>query len=318
MCASKRMSETDWLEVPIFIHGVSPEEKPKSHKEEYGALLKAINVGLKERNKPPLSGAIYVEWGRKYPGSKGMDQYLAQVERKLNTYVKQSMGENYSSIPIVYKTVRELLFFAAADLLYYTSADGEKALRRHIFRDLANRIMKLAEQKSNRISLTFFTHSAGTLITHDLLYHLFAKRYKQGEIANNEVRDIMKYARKKSGEATNATQLRVRRLYTFGSPISLLSIRANSLINKLRTKKIQLLETEAIGLRASDGLDNPRWVNFWDKDDLIAAPVAFLYKNTTGVIEDITVNAGALLPKAQAHTDYWYSLEMANIIADTF
>lgn len=317
MCALKRLPETDWLEVPIFIHGVSPEEKPKSHKAEYAALFKAINVGLKDRNKPALSKPVYVEWGRKYPGSQGMDQYLAQVERKLNALVKESMGvDNYSSVPIAYKAIRELLFFAVADLMYYVSSDGEKALRRHVFRDLANKITDLANQKFNRISLTFFTHSAGTLITHDLLYHLFGKKYKKGELVGNEVKDIMNYARKKSLTDTSATLLRVRRLYTFGSPISLLSIRANSLINKLSSPKIELLDTENIGLRAADGFENPRWVNFWDKDDLIAAPVSFLYKNTTGVIEDVPINAGSFLPKA--HTEYWYSLEMANIIADTF
>ena len=317
MCAVQRSSEADWLEVPIFIHGVSPEEKPKSHKVEYGALLKAVNYGLKEHNKPQLKNPIYVEWGRKYPDSKGMDQYLAQVERRLNTHVKESMGAgNYASIPVLYKATRELLFFAVADLMYYVSSDGEKALRAHVFRDLAARITDLASQGFNRISLTFFTHSAGTLIAHDLLYHLFGKTYTKGEMAGNEVRDIMKYARKKSTIETSGTLLRVRRLYTFGSPISLLSIRANSLIKKLSTPKIQLLDPENIGLRAADGLENPRWVNFWDKDDLIAAPVAFLYKNTTHMIEDVTIDAGVMLPKA--HTDYWLSLEMANIIADTF
>jgi len=317
MCASKRSSETDWLEVPIFIHGVSSEEKPKSHAVEYGTLLKATNIGLKERGKSALSNPINVEWGREYPGSKGMDQYLAQVEERLNTMVRESMGEgNYASVPIVYGAVREFLFFAAADLMYYVSSDGEKALRRHIFRDLANKIIDLAKQKSNRISLTFFTHSAGTLIAHDFLYHLFGKKYTQGEMAGNEVKYIMKYARKKSLTDTSATLLRVRRFYTFGSPIALLSIRTNSLINKLRAQKIQLLDTENIGLRAADGLENPRWVNFWDKDDLIAAPVAFLYKNATGVIKEMQVNAGILLPNA--HTNYWFSPDMANYIADTF
>ena len=124
----------------------------------------------------------------------------------------------------------------------------------------------------------------------------------------------MKYARRKSKEDTSATLLRVRRFYTFGSPISLLSIRAHSLINKLRNH--QLLDTEDIGLRQADGLSNPRWVNFWDKDDLLAAPVSFLYDNSVGVIEDMPVNAGIVLPSA--HTDYWYSLEMANHIAKTF
>jgi hypothetical protein len=317
MRAAKRLSETDWLEVPIFIHGVSYEEKPPDHKLEYGSLLKAINTGLKERGKPVLSKPLYVEWGREYPGSKGMDQYLAIVESRLNTLVKESMGPgNYSSVPIIYKTIRELIFFALDDLMYYVSSDGETALRKHVFRDVADRVMKLANQKSNRISLTFISHSAGTLIAHDLLYHLYGKKYKRGELAENELKGIMKYARKIGSAETSSTLLRIRRLYTFGSPLSLLSVRSNALINKLRAKKIQLLDTEDIGLRAADGLANPRWVNFWDKDDLIAAPVAFLYKNTTGVIEDVPVNAGAWLPAA--HTNYWFSLEMANYIANTF
>jgi len=314
MCATKRQPESEWLEIPIFIHGVSPEMKPTSHKGEYGDLLKAVNLGLKERGKPKLSKPIHIEWGRKFRGSKGMDQYLAQVEKTLNTGVLDGMGlGNYSGVLGAYKPVRELLFFAVADLMYYVSSDGKQALRKHVFGGVANKILSLAKQ-SNRLSLTFFTHSAGTLIAHDLLYYLFGKKYKQGEMAENEVKRILKYTHRKSTEDTSATLLRVRRLYTFGSPISLLSIRANSLINKLRNK--QKLDTEDIGLRQADELENPRWVNFWDKDDLIAAPVSFLYDNSMGVIEDIPVNVGIVLPSA--HTDYWYSLEMANYIADTF
>lgn len=314
MCASKRQHEDEWLEVPIFIHGVSPEMKPTSHRGEYSDLLKAVNAGLKERGKPRLTKPIRIEWGRKYPGAKGMDQYLSQVERILNAGVLESMGiGNYSGIFGVYKPIRELLFFGVADLMYYVSSDGKETLRRLVFRRIANQIITLAQQ-SNRLSVTFFTHSAGSLIAHDLLYYLFGKKYKKGELEESNVKGILKYARRKSKEDTSATLLRVRRLYTFGSPISLLSIRAHSLIKKLRDH--QVLDTEEIGLRQADGLSNPRWVNFWDKDDLLAAPVSFLYDNSTGVIEDRPVNAGIILPSA--HTEYWHSLEMANYIADTF
>lgn len=314
MCALKYQPENEWLEVPIFIHGVTPEMKPTSHQGEYRDLLRAVNAGLKERGKPRLSKPIRIEWGRKYPGAKGMDRYLSQVERILNTGVKESMGlGNYSGILGIYKPFRELLFFGVADLMYYVSSDGRETLRRHVFRDIANQIISLA-QTSNRLSLTFFTHSAGSLIVHDLLYYLFGKKYKPGELAESQVKGILKYARRKSREDTSATLMRVRRFYTFGSPISLLSIRAHSLINRLRNH--QLLDTEDIGLRQGDELSNPRWVNFWDKDDLLAAPVSFLYDNSMGVIEDMPVNAGIVLPSA--HTDYWSSLEMADHIAKTF
>ena len=45
MCASEMQPEREWLEVPIFVHGVSPEARPTSHKEEYSNLLNAVNAG---------------------------------------------------------------------------------------------------------------------------------------------------------------------------------------------------------------------------------------------------------------------------------
>src|SRR6266542_6218185 len=157
MCASEMQPESEWLEVPIFVHGVSPEMRPTSHKEEYGDLLKAVNAGLKERGKPKRSKPIRIEWGRKYRGSKGMDQYLAQVERILNTGIKESMGiGDYSGLLGVYKPFRELSFFGVADLMYYVSPDGRRALRTHVFRAIANQVKTLTYE-SNRLSLTFFT-----------------------------------------------------------------------------------------------------------------------------------------------------------------
>jgi hypothetical protein len=91
-------------------------------------------------------------------------------------------------------------------------------------------------------------------------------------------------------------------------------MRANSVIQMLLKDKT--LDTEKIGLRAADGLSNPRWVNFWDKDDLVSAPVAPLYNNAQNVILDQHVNAGFMLPKA--HTEYWFSDEMASYIAKTY
>ena len=106
----------------------------------------------------------------------------------------------------------------------------------------------------------------------------------------------------------------MRRFYTIGSPITPLVFRADSLIQKIRQN--DLLDPESIGLRQSDGLPNPRWVNFWDKDDVAAFPVDFLYASVQNVIQDKYVDLGDVFPAV--HNKYWYSSDVADYIAETF
>jgi hypothetical protein len=310
---------TEWLEVPIFIHGISPEGNPQNHKVEYDSLRNSINKHLKIEGKTPLSEApIYVEWGRQYPGATGNDQYLAQAEQMLHERIRKNMGDKYTGLLPIYKAIREMIYFGVIDLFYYVSQDGEEELRTHVFGEVTKRILLFGRKKTTRISLTFFAHSAGTLITHDLLFHYFGKKSsdgREGKSESNQIVQKMDKARDLGNpDDPEDIRMRVRRLYTFGSPLSPLSVRSNFLIQTILNN--ELLDTEQIGLRAADGLSNPRWVNFWDKDDLVSAPVAPLYDNAQNVILDQHVNAGALLPKA--HTNYWFSDEMAKYIAQTY
>jgi hypothetical protein len=73
-----------------------------------------------------------------------------------------------------------------------------------------------------------------------------------------------------------------------------------------------------VGLGPDEGLANPRWVNFWDEDDLVAYPVAFLYDKVEGerVVVDRCVDLREKFPGV--HSAYWRSREVADGIADTF
>ncbi|MCX6060509.1 MAG: hypothetical protein NTW69_20490 [Chloroflexi bacterium] len=316
---SPSKSRTEWLEIPIFIHGISPEENPPDHIAEYESLRSLVNKHLDAIGKPILSKTpIYVEWGRQYRGASGNDQYLAQAEQILHARIRESMGDKYTGMLPIYKAVRELIYFGVIDLFYYVSQDGEEELRNHVFNEITKKLLQLGRIKSTRVSLTFFAHSAGTLITHDLLYHYFGKKSTDEPVSKSEsnliVENMDKARNLSNPDDPEDIRIRVRRLYTFGSPISPLSVRSNSVIQMLLKDKV--LDTEMIGLRSSDGLSNPRWVNFWDKDDLVSAPVAPLYDNAKKVILDQHMNAGFILPKA--HTNYWFSEEMAKFIAQTY
>lgn len=305
-------SEVAWIEIPVFIHGMSPDKDPTPGKRGYNQLLSRVKDGLKAYPEKKFSEEkIFIIWGAPTnpPQSDGTDQYLAEVERKIQAKVKESMGPAYSNPFGLTGYVRDLLFFGIADLFYYISADGELDVREHVFNHISKTIQKLDKGGDDYFSLTIFGHSAGSVIAHDLLFHLFSDRKHESEKGTGyrEEMDVLR-------RMVDQGRLRVRRLYTFGSPISLLILRATSLVKRFRAG--ELLKPGAIGFGKADGLGKPRWVNFWSRHDLASYPVEFLYSNEDGVIEDREVMA-SLNPKS-AHTGYWSSDEMAEYIAKTF
>lgn len=303
--------EPEWIEVPLFIHGISPDKFPGGGQAEYLRLFKLIKEKLKKYPEKKLTGQpIFVTWGvPTRPASSGTDQYLAQVERGMQAKVKERMGSAYSSPFGLSGFIRDLLFFGVADLFYYLSADGEADLRKHVFSHIARSIQIMDKENVPNVSLTIFAHSAGSVIAHDMLYHFFSSKddhpseERAVEKEMDAVRKIVKDGR-----------LRIRRLYTFGSPISVLVLRASNMIHKFR--KGGLFAPQDLGLMMGDNLSTPRWVNFWSRHDMASYPVDFLYANEKGLIEDHEIKT-SLNPK-DAHTGYWSSEEMAEYVAETF
>jgi hypothetical protein len=221
-----------------------------------------------------------------------------------------------SIIRLFRPVVGQLLILAFADMFYYVSKDGEIAIREHVFTYLADQIQRAKHEVDGPVSLTFIGHSGGGIIIHDLLYHLFRD---PAELAKKEEAGEAEYPGIKALRALIAAgQLRLRRFYTMGSPITPLMFRSDSLVEKLR--KGEQLNPEDIGLRAADGLSNPRWVNFVDKDDMAAYPLEFLYLNRDQsrgqVIQDkyIDVSDNPMV----VHGKYWGSPAVAAHIAETF
>ena len=307
------MSNNNWIEIPVFIHGITPEENPGSHDLQYDILYANIQAALKVHNKPTFKvPPIKIEWGWRNPNSARMveqDQYLADVERAV---ARQALAVeaniwDFTLNParLVHKELRKAFLFGFADLLYYASKDGEATVRRHVFKDIVTGVNQYITESQKKISLTIVGHSAGSLIAHDLLYHLFGK----DKISDfPEVRELRKLA---DGEQP---RLRVRRFYTIGSPITPLTFRSNALIKKNLTNS--QLNPNDIGLRFDNTLSNPRWLNIWDKDDIASFPVSFLYENTAGVVKDQYVDLGDVFPPV--HNIYWTNAQVAKQIAETF
>lgn len=306
------MNDKEWLEVPVFIHGITPEPKPQSHAPLFAEFLARLNAALAARAKPPLEEpGIMVEWG--WEGSRGADRDLAAAEeilaeRIFGVYPRPRKIPN--PIHSFCDEIRRYFIFGFADIAYYGSADGRKTVGDNVFEHLGEQIDALhaGYKKGMRpISLTFITHSAGTVIAHDFLYKLFDPNKGLFGLGLNKARRLV-----------HNDALRVRRFFTLGSPITPLAFRHNDVVQTVKAGKC--LNGERIGLRAADGFDNPRWVNIWDRDDIFSYPLAPLYCDTAAggdlLISDILVHLGATFPKV--HRLYWQSEEVVAALADAY
>lgn len=301
------MPSSEWMEIPVFIHGITPDPEPRTHDPDYDHLFELIQASLAEKGKPPFQEkSIRVEWGWDSNQTVQNDRYLAMTEKLVAEQailIEQAMPDfTLNPLRLVSPLLRRTFLYGFADLFYYVSSDGESAVRQNVFSHLVNQIFGREAYRSAKVSLTLMAHSAGSVIAHDLLYHLFRDEPSEVEMVN-ELRGQVQ-----------AGRLRIRRFYTFGSPITPLIFRTDALLLKLY--KRELLDPAILGLKLSDNLSNPRWVNFWDKDDIAAYPVAFLYKNDNGIVKDQYLDLGDDFPAV--HARYWTSKLLADYVAETF
>jgi hypothetical protein len=301
----------------IYIHGVS-QDNDLAHKPSYDQLhngVKAIKDPFPNRSNWEIATRCDVEWGWNYdnrPSPNG-DRLLAKAQDKfagdIFPQVKAAKDLSVNPARLILPTFRELLIKGFADMFYYVSRDGKSSIRATI----ASQMMRCIEQswkQDEPISLTFLGHSAGSVVAFDFLFYLFAPpeiiqkhEFIEPELGNNAT-DIMKdFASLR--QLAEAQKLRIRRLITFGSPISMLAFRSNAILeilasgNKLNPSHYGFDRNPQV---FGNPLNGPRWVNFWDKDDIISWPVQPLMQDSP-LIEDRYSDVGDRI--ATAHNEYW-------------
>ena len=300
----------------IYIHGVSHNNN-QSHLELYDQL----HDGILSKQKSPnvatwrQSKRCNVEWGWNYDKAKDpeADRLLAEAQEqfadKVLNQTKATTDWSLNPTRLIVQSLRQIMIKGFSDMFYYSSRDGKSSIRETV----ASQILKCIQQPleaDQPISLTFLTHSAGSVIAFDFLFYLFApeevvKAHEFIELAYDSDTNSTSKDFKKLRELADSNKLRVRRLVTLGSPISMLSFRSNAVLKIL---------AEGNGLNPSyygldknpeifgNALSEPRWINFWDKDDLISWPVSSLMQKSAAV-KDIYLDVGDSIRKS--HNQYW-------------
>jgi hypothetical protein len=301
----------------IFIHGMAPDQKT----DHSTSLYQAFRVALCDR-KPELNdvfvpeNCIYVEYGHPARTVQPLrdDQKLNRAEAILKKrisydYLRHNrdphnlVQHDLSLVAALFRSsllipLREkLLLHSLGDAIYYSSPDGESAIRRTVYGQILNRLEPFLNEE---VRLHFITHGLGSVIAHDFLFGLFAPsaRWAKGQpdfLADDDYGPIyLKWRAKAQG---TAPMLTLRSIVTMASQLPLFLLRRQTVLDHYYND--QKLDPRDIGIP----LDGPvRWKIFYDVDDILAFATRNIYITSTA-IQDIQVRTGST--PEEAHFNYF-------------
>lgn len=298
-------------EVIIYIHGITPSPDPKLHKENFNSFENLLCSALEKRGKNYPAQRVEVEWGFELPSISTKDKILAEVERYLYQQVDEIADKHWdftiNPTRFIYNAIRKNFLLGFSDMFYYVSEDGKAEVRQNVFNTLLDNLPDLKDDEV--FNFTIVSHSAGSVIMHDVLYILFggsSDSYLKERTEIDKLEKVQRYAQN--------GQLFIKCFITLGSPITPMIVRSGKLLEMIHND--EKLALDSIGIRKGPGGENSKWLNFWDKDDVISYPVEFLYQNPSGLLEDHYVDISDSFP--DVHNAYWSSKKIAEIVAEKY
>lgn len=195
---------------------------------------------------------------------------------------------------------RKFIINFGADAVAYQPGANRREIYNRVHRTVASTLADLATEAGPQAPLCIIGHSIGTVVTHNYLFDL-----GEAMIADTKIED--------SATLLEAGKTLVL-LYMMGSPLALWSLRYDNY------KAITFPGPEVPHLYPQL---KPKWVSYYDKDDIMAYPIRSLSQEhkalwEQGLLEDVPVNAGGLLSSWNplSHLEYWTNDVVIETIAD--
>ncbi len=296
------------MEKYVYIHGVITEQdRTEKHTRQYEAIRNGIDRELRKRGGDPLpeiDTSVTVEWGWDTPDA-GETRKLAVAQSVIANRVKTATPRDrtgFTSLlfaPAI-QPVRKLIMFGWSDIVYYVGKRGKKLVRSLVWNQILDQI-----DTDQDVDLTIICHSAGTLIAHDFLYWVFSGDRDDNEIVEQGI-DPAKVA-------AAALNWRVRRLVTFGSPISPLMVRSAHVTDTMAASPSARLDATTLGLgRLAHNGETPVWLNVWDRHDVLSYPVRPFYEGAN-IIDLYPDHSDSL---RNSHEAYWTASSVHHDLAE--
>ncbi len=201
--------------------------------------------------------------------------------------------------PMDFVRIRRLMVDFVADAMAYQPTAHDRKAYDDIHAEFAAALSRLSESAGPTAPLCIIAHSLGTVIASNFIYDL-----QHPQKISDKVQAYMADTPLDRGETLTL-------LYTMGSPLALWSLRFREFGQPIAVPA-PLLGQHHPGLRGE-------WVNFYDRDDVVAFPLKELNAAyAEAVTADREVNVGGLLTSwnPMAHLEYWTDRHIIEPISD--
>jgi hypothetical protein len=284
----------------IFIHGIGEKVSEGSEILGYPKLWNNLSKAFYKENKFRFNEKyvpLYTDWHT---------HQLQWAEEAIFTKSFPDLAERKLSL---LNPLRNFTTFFLGDVVAYLSEDTN-FIRRTVWQQIWTVLEKPLKQGTTTYSIV--AHSLGSVIAYDYLCCLFHPEQPRLFVPQLPVESSIVPAISTEDWELNEAELgllqkQFRHFFTLGSPIGLFILRKGSLWEN--GSPFQEIYNP---VRGNDRL----WINFYDRDDIIAYPVKALFsanpKNQDCLLKDIAINTG--FTPLDAHTNYWQNRDVAEKI----
>lgn len=198
-----------------------------------------------------------------------------------------------------FELTRKFFLAFGGDAIAYQPGATRREVYDQIHQTVTNVFSQLASAAGPQAPLCIIAHSIGTVIIHNFLFDLTS------DIEANTLDRTIDTPLEK-GETLTL-------FYTLGSPLAVWSLRYQDYRPiTFPGSQIPTLYPKA----------HPKWINYYDKDDILAYPVCSLSTGhkalaRQGILRDVEINAGSFLTSWNplAHTAYWTDNDVVKPVA---
>lgn len=267
------------------VHGMGNQSIDFSNKYSK-SLTKAFNKKLKQNGYEMIEDPIVVE-----------PVYWAHIVQRLEEKLWHKIDDYHLGLT----SLRRFVVSYLGDAIAYQATPNENNLEEVMYEDIHYEFCKTLRNLSNLAGddapLYVVAHSLGTVIASNLIYDLQSR---------NEFADC--------SEDKTPLELcdTLTSFYTLGSPLALWGLRYTNFGVPIKVPSPKLVNM-------NPNL-NGEWINFYDKQDILAYPLKDLNaKYYEQVKSDIEVNSGNFLIRHTplSHSYYWENKKVIHTIVES-
>ncbi|MCU0514479.1 MAG: hypothetical protein MUE40_18145 [Anaerolineae bacterium] len=199
--------------------------------------------------------------------------------------------------------LREFLMDVIITGTTYQSSLDNRRMYTEIHGSIAGAIRQLGKRAGEAAPLVVVAHSLGSVMTQQYFYDL------QWDSATRLL--IPPGVRSRIGPAPIEKGQTLSSVFTLGSPLALWSTRFEQYGTPMIVPAPELKKLHP-GVRG-------KWMNLYDKDDVLAYPLQPLNSDFDKMVEDVAVNVGGLMESwtPASHVSYWTDMDVVRPIART-